>query len=67
MADKESIPTFTRNKSVPPELSFEVGAENLRRSLQACASANPPFVADHAKTKLQEFTFVVCGASRTGV
>jgi GTPase SAR1 family protein len=66
MADKESIPTLTRNKSVPPELSFEVGAENLRRSLQACASANPPFVTDHAKTKLQEFTFVVCGAPRTG-
>jgi GTPase SAR1 family protein len=66
MADKESILALKRSQSVAPELVLEVAAENLRRSQHECELSNPKFVADHAKSKLQEFTFVVCGAPRTG-
>jgi GTPase SAR1 family protein len=66
MTDKESMTSFTRAQSVPTEVVLEVAAENLRNSLHECEVQNPKFVADHAKSKLQEFTFVVCGAPRTG-
>lgn len=64
--DKNSPQTFQQTDSISSELILEVAAENLRRSHLECELTNPKFVADHAKTKLQEFTFVVCGAPRTG-
>jgi len=66
MTDKESMKSLTRAQSVSSEIVLEVAAENLRNSLHECEVQNPKFVADHAKSKLQEFTFVVCGAPRTG-
>jgi GTPase SAR1 family protein len=57
---------FTRTESIPSEIILEVAAENLRKSLHECELKNPKFVSDHAKNKLQEFTFVVCGGPRTG-
>jgi GTPase SAR1 family protein len=62
MAEKE----LKRSESVAPELVLEVAANNLQKSRRECELKNPKFVADHAKNKLQEFTFVVCGAPRTG-
>ena len=66
MADRESMKRLTQTESVLPETVLEVAAENLRKSIHECELQNPKFVADHAKSKLQEFTFVVCGAPRTG-
>ena len=57
---------YNRIQSIAPEEVLEAAAENLRRSQRECELKNPKFVADHAKAKLQEFTFVVCGAPRTG-
>ena len=66
MANRESMKRLTQTTSVLPEVVLEVAAENLRKSIHECEIQNPKFVADHAKSKLQEFTFVVCGAPRTG-
>jgi GTPase SAR1 family protein len=66
MADNELIPSLERSKSIAPELVLEVAAENLEKSRRKLELTNPEFVADHAKSRLQEFTFVICGAPRTG-
>ena len=66
MAEKKTIPTFDRAESVSPESVLEVAAANLRKTRRECELVNPKFVADHAITRLEEFTFVVCGAPRTG-
>jgi GTPase SAR1 family protein len=66
MANKESTETLTRSKSIPSEVIDEIAARNLQRSQRESEIKEPPFVADHVKSKLQEFTFVVCGAPRTG-
>lgn len=66
MSDNKLNAILTRTDSISPDLVLEVAAQNLQRSRRECESANPKFVADHAKDKLQEFTFVICGAPRTG-
>ena len=66
MAEKKIIPPLDRSDSVAPEIALQVAAENLRKSRRECALTNPKFVADHAMNRLEEFTFVVCGAPRTG-
>ncbi|UJR20594.1 hypothetical protein I4U23_023719 [Adineta vaga] len=66
MNEKESIEKLRKTTSVDSEVVLEVAAKNLRRSIHECSVQNPKFIADAAKSKLQEFTFVVCGAPRTG-
>lgn len=66
MAEKRVIPPLDRAESIPPEMVMQVAAENLRKSRRECESNNPKFVAQHAMNRLEEFTFVVCGAPRTG-
>jgi GTPase SAR1 family protein len=66
MATEESMKNLARTQSVSPEVILDVAANNLRKSRYECEEKNPKFVADHAKNKLQEFNFVVCGAPRTG-
>jgi len=66
MTDKKSIPPFERSQSISPEIVSKMAIENLQKFHNECDAQNPKFVADHVKNKLQEFTFVVCGAPRTG-
>lgn len=66
MSNEESATQLQRLDSVDSDVVIEVASRNLRRSIQECEVQNPKFVADHAKSKLQEFTFVVCGGPRTG-
>ena len=66
MAEKVSEPSFNRSRSVDPELVLQVAAGNLNKTRREFELRNPKFVADHAKNRLQEFTFLVCGAPRTG-
>ncbi|CAF3995142.1 unnamed protein product, partial [Rotaria sp. Silwood2] len=66
MANQESMKQFTVTESVSPEDILKVAAETLLKSQHVCEKNNPKFVADHVKTKLQEFNFIVCGAPRTG-
>lgn len=66
MAEKKASPIFDRADSVSPESVLQVAAENLRRTRRECELNNPKFVAEHAISRLEEFTFVVCGAPRTG-
>jgi GTPase SAR1 family protein len=66
MSNNELSLSIERSKSIDPELVLEVATENLEKSRRKAELTNPEFVADHAKTRLQEFTFVVCGAPRTG-
>ncbi|CAF0796003.1 unnamed protein product [Adineta ricciae] len=66
MSEEEATVKIRRTASVDSEAVLEVAAKNLRKSIRECEMQNPPFIADHAKSKLQEFTFVVCGAPRTG-
>jgi GTPase SAR1 family protein len=66
MTDKKSIPSFERSQSISPEIVSKIAVENLQKFHNECDAQNPKFVADHVKNKLQEFTFVVCGAPRTG-
>ena len=66
MSADEPTERVQRRGSVDTDVVLEVASKNLRRSVRECEMQNPKFIADHAKSKLQEFTFVVCGAPRTG-
>ncbi|CAF1009850.1 unnamed protein product [Adineta steineri] len=66
MANNEFKQELLRPISVTTDVVLGVAAENLQNCIHGCEQDNPQFVADHAKSKLQEFTFVVCGAPKTG-
>lgn len=66
MMNKEIDQSLKRAKSVEPEIAFGVAEQNAHQAEIECESANPPFIVDHVKMKLQQFDLVVCGAPRTG-
>ncbi|CAF0884472.1 unnamed protein product [Rotaria sordida] len=66
MASKNNEEKRARNRTIPVTSAVTIGANNLRTSQIECANNNPSFVANYVENKLQEFTFIVCGAPRTG-
>ncbi|CAF4783160.1 unnamed protein product, partial [Rotaria sp. Silwood1] len=66
MASEDNVEKRVRRQTIAVASAVTIGANNLRTSHIECTNNNPAFIANYVENKLQEFTFIVCGAPRTG-
>ncbi|CAF2073617.1 unnamed protein product [Rotaria magnacalcarata] len=66
MPSEYNMEKRAKNKTIAVTSAVTIGANNLRTSQIECSNNNPSFIANYVENKLQEFTFIVCGAPRTG-